>query len=69
MPLPVDLVVGMGGWLHPMGLCVYFVIYVQYSMMVKVISVSISGLILGLRRANERRRYFVTTSLIGWVQA
>ena len=24
---------------------------------------------LGLRRANERRRYFVTTSLIGWVQA
>ena len=28
-----------------------------------------SGLILGLRPANERRRYFVTTSLIGWVQA
>ena len=27
------------------------------------------GLILGLRPANERRRYFVTTSLIGWVQA
>ena len=25
-------------------------------------------LILGLRPANERRRYFVTTSLIGWVQ-
>ena len=24
------------------------------------------GLILGLRPANERRRYFVTTSLIGW---
>ena len=24
---------------------------------------------LGLRPANERRRYFVTTSLIGWVQA
>ena len=23
-------------------------------------------LILGLRSANERRRYFVTTSLIGW---
>ena len=23
----------------------------------------------GLRPANERRRYFVTTSLIGWVQA
>ena len=26
-------------------------------------------LILGLRLANERRRYFVTTALIGWVQA
>ena len=28
-----------------------------------------SGLILGLRPANERRWYFVTTSLIGWAQA
>ena len=28
-----------------------------------------SGLILGLRPANERRRYIVTTSLIGWAQA
>ena len=27
------------------------------------------GLILGLHPANERRRYFVTPSLIGWVQA
>ena len=27
-----------------------------------------SGLILGLRSANERRRYYVT-SLIGWAQA
>ena len=27
------------------------------------------GLILGLRTANERRRYFVTTSLIGWAKA
>ena len=26
-------------------------------------------LILGMRPANERRRYFVTTSLIGWAQA
>ena len=30
---------------------------------------SYTGLILGLRPANERRRYFVTTSLIGWLQA
>ena len=29
---------------------------------------SIAGLILGLRPANERRRYFVTPSLIGWAQ-
>ena len=27
-----------------------------------------TGLILGLRPANERRRYFVTTSLNGWAQ-
>ena len=27
-----------------------------------------SGLILGLRPANERRRYSVTSSLIGWTQ-
>ena len=29
----------------------------------------IPGLILGLRQANQRRRCFVTTSLIGWAQA
>ena len=28
----------------------------------------VAELILGLRPANERRRYFVTTSLIGWAQ-
>ena len=28
-----------------------------------------SGLILGLRPVNERRCYFVTTSLVGWMQA
>ena len=28
----------------------------------------ISGLILGLRPANERRRYKVTPAVIGWVQ-
>ena len=27
-----------------------------------------TGLILGLRKANERRRYKVTPSLIGWAQ-
>ena len=29
---------------------------------------TLPGLILGLHPANERRCYFVTTSLIGWVQ-
>ena len=28
-----------------------------------------TGLILGLRPANAKRRYFVTTSLIGWMQS
>ena len=28
-----------------------------------------TGLIVGLRPANERRRYFVTTSLIDWPRA
>ena len=27
-----------------------------------------TGISLGLRPANERRRYIVTTSLIGWAQ-
>ena len=31
-------------------------------------AMGITGLILGLRPANERRRYFLTTSLIGWAQ-
>ena len=34
-----------------------------------ITTLSITGLILGLRPANERRRYFVKASLIGWVQA
>ena len=28
-----------------------------------------TGLIIGLRPGNEGRRYFVTTSFIGWAQA
>ena len=28
----------------------------------------VPGLIIAKRPANERRRYFVTTSLIGWTQ-
>ena len=37
--------------------------------LIYVFTLKTSGLILGLRPANERRRYFVTTSLIGWAQA
>ena len=32
------------------------------------LAIMISGLILGLRLSNERQRYFVTMSLIGWAQ-
>ena len=32
------------------------------------IECQVSGLILGLHIANERRRYFVTTFLIDWAQ-
>ena len=39
------------------SLCCTFMIPMMYT-----------GLILGLRQANERRRYYVTTSLIGWAQ-
>ena len=39
--------------------------YGMFTMTVPVVS----WLILGLRPANERRRNFVTTSLIGWAQA
>ena len=39
---------------------VFFALTYRYGM---------SGLILGLRTANERRRYFVTTSLIRRAQA
>ena len=46
-----------------MWLCIRFIyIYIYF------IDNTITGLILGLRLANERRRYEVTPSLIGWVQ-
>ena len=32
------------------------------------VNITKTGLILGLRPANEKRRYKVTTSLIGWTQ-
>ena len=32
------------------------------------LEMGVAGLILGLRPVNKRRRYFVTPSLIGWVQ-
>ena len=41
----------------------------NYSRLATVRAVGpISGLILGLHQANERRRYKVTLSLIGWAQ-
>ena len=35
----------------------------------QLLTTTIQLMILGLRPANERRRYLVTTSLIGWMQA
>ena len=43
----------IGGWLQ---------LYIQ------LLYLPYTGLILGLRLANERWRYFVTMSLIGWAQ-
>ena len=39
-----------------------------WSMLFEEHFIGIHGLILGLRPANERRRYKVTPSLIGWAQ-
>ena len=47
------------------------VIYGEYSALDSVsglYAASLSGLIFGLHPANERRRYKVTPSLIGWAQ-
>ena len=41
-------------------------IEVQHKHFIWTILFGITGLILGLRPANERQLYFVTTSLIGW---
>ena len=40
----------------------------RWEVIIDVVTCDMSGLILGLRPANERRRYKVTPSLIGWVQ-
>ena len=46
--------------------------YLPFVIIIHLIQISIfdpqSGLILGLHPANERRRYFVMNSLIGWAQ-
>ena len=51
----------------------YFTLSVLYTVNSIILEIAIyiycTGLILGVRPANERRRYFVTTSLIGWVQS
>ena len=59
---------------HEIGICILFVIILQKYILLNDASFywyvwdSVSGLILGLGPANERHRYFVTTSLIGWAQ-
>ena len=34
--------------------------------MTEILLIEASGISLGMRPANEKRRYVVTTSLIGW---
>ena len=43
-------------------------IFLRYALALFMVQNTILGLILGFRSANERRRYMVTPSLIGWVQ-
>ena len=40
-----------------------------YDTVLALLEIQITGLILGLHPANERRRYKVTPSLIGWAQS
>ena len=52
---------------------IYFIQFVQVFNMYMYNTATVNklayrGLILGLRPANERRRYKVTASLIGWAQ-
>ena len=46
------------------------ILYVAHYAVVQILFLNciITELILGLRPANERRGYFVTTPLIGWAQ-
>ena len=57
-------------WPHHRFCTVWTITHTHDLVMLYAILSWVSGLILGLRPANERRRYLVTTSLIGWwVQA
>ena len=50
--------------------CLEILILIYISARVRSLDIClIKGLILGLHPANERRRYFVTTSFIGWAHA
>ena len=49
-------------------MCLCILITIKY-MFVPRGSAYNTGVILGVHQASERRRYFVTTSLIGWVEA
>ena len=53
---------------EPLGICIGTWVRSEQNLYFSNIFLTISGLVLGLRPPNERRRYFVTTSLIGWAQ-
>ena len=57
-----------GSSIHRYGSDTYNNVPLLVQAMTCVLSNHLSGLILGLRPANKRRRYIVTMSLIGWAQ-
>ena len=55
-------------FLLPHAVCIIYFSWQPHPRLIYLITFITPGLILGLRPANERRRYFVTTSRIGWAQ-
>ena len=65
----LDVSVGSMSNRRPEGFCyIWDISFCWWEGLIRPRVIQNSALILCLRPANERRRYFVTTSLIGWVQ-
>ena len=63
-PLPINIIIIM------IIIILVIVVVIVIAIIISITTITTNaGLILGVRPANERRRYFVTTSLIGGAQA